>query len=61
MMNFLIADDLLAECNGFNPALVAHLRQHHQTVDAPLITPGIVEKSDPDARYISRQAVIDDP
>ena len=61
MMNFLIADDLLAECNGFDAPLVVYLCHHHQGLDAPFITSGIREKAGPDAKYISRQAAIDDP
>ena len=67
MLNFLtamgplIAEDFLAEGNRFDAPMVVHLCHHHQAVDAPLITSGIAEKFGPDARHISRQAVIDDP
>ena len=59
-MGPLIAEDFLAESNRFDAPLVVHLCHHHQAVDAPLIASGIREKSGPDARYISRQAAIDD-
>ena len=67
MLNFLtamgplIAEDFLAESNRFDAPMVVHLCHHHQAVDAPLITSGIAENFGPDARHISRQAVIDDP
>ena len=57
---FLVGEDLLHQRNGFHPTLLIELRKHHQRVDRPIVAAGLLEQLDPDARYISRQAVVDD-
>ena len=58
--NFLVSEDLIHQRNAFLPTLPIELRKHHQRVDRPLVA-AIREHLGPDAGYISRQAVIDDP